>query len=143
MGTTSPPLAQVVSPHFLLFHLPPVDAQVLIRSLSGAISAIIAFYACVRPTATFLVFYVIPCPAWAVVAGLFLFDGYSAYNESVRPIPFSFHVQRLIFFFSFLLCRWVPKSTWLLQRPGVDSAGHVGGLLAGMAYFLRLRLRRF
>lgn len=77
---------------------------------SGAISAIIAFYACVRPTATFLVFYVIPCPAWAVVAGLFLFDGYSAYNES---------------------------------RPGVDSAGHVGGLLAGMAYFLRLRLRRF
>ncbi|KAI0069030.1 rhomboid-domain-containing protein [Artomyces pyxidatus] len=70
---------------------------------SGAIYAVISFYACVSPRTTFLIFGLIPCPAWAFVSGVFLFDSYSAYAE---------------------------------KRQGTDTAGHVGGLLAGIAYFL-------
>ncbi|KAI0723347.1 hypothetical protein C8Q76DRAFT_722547 [Earliella scabrosa] len=75
---------------------------------SGAIYSIISFFACVAPTATFYVFGIVPLPAWAVVTGVFLWDGYSAVNQ---------------------------------QREGTDTAGHIGGLLAGIGYFVAKRLR--
>ncbi|KAI0313818.1 hypothetical protein OF83DRAFT_1175311 [Amylostereum chailletii] len=80
---------------------------------SGAVFAVISFFACVHPRARLLIFFVLPCPAWAAVAGLLALDGYSSMNNS----------------------KW---------RAGVDTAGHVGGILAGIAYWaLRFRLRRF
>jgi hypothetical protein len=56
----------------------------LISPLSAAIYAIVSFFACLQPTTTFLIFGVIPCPAWAWVSGIFLFDGYSALADKVR-----------------------------------------------------------
>ncbi|TBU32095.1 rhomboid-domain-containing protein [Dichomitus squalens] len=77
---------------------------------SGAIYSVISFFACVAPTATFYLFGVLPLPAWGVVTGIFLWDGYSAMNE---------------------------------HRLGTDTAGHIGGLLAGIGYFIAKRFRVF
>ncbi|EJD01069.1 rhomboid-domain-containing protein [Fomitiporia mediterranea MF3/22] len=73
---------------------------------SGAIFAVVSFFACVSPKTTFLIFGVIPAPAWAVVGGFFIWDGLSALSD-----------RRTIF----------------------DGAGHVGGILAGVVYYLAKR----
>ncbi|RDX53167.1 hypothetical protein OH76DRAFT_1376444 [Lentinus brumalis] len=77
---------------------------------SGAIYSVISFFACMSPNATFLLFGIVPMPAWAMVTGIFLYDGYSAVNH---------------------------------QRSGTDTAGHIGGLLAGIGYFIAKRFRIF
>ncbi|KAI0751388.1 hypothetical protein C8Q80DRAFT_1309134 [Daedaleopsis nitida] len=77
---------------------------------SGAIYSIISFYACGSPQTMFLLFGIIPLPAWAFVTGIFLYDGYSAVNQ---------------------------------QRSKTDTAGHIGGLLAGIGYFVARRFRIF
>ncbi|KAI0721848.1 hypothetical protein C8T65DRAFT_704928 [Cerioporus squamosus] len=77
---------------------------------SGAIYSVISFFACVAPNSTFLLFGIVPMPAWAMVTGIFLYDGYSAVNH---------------------------------QRSGTDTAGHIGGLLAGIGYFIARRFRIF
>ncbi|KAH7930312.1 rhomboid-domain-containing protein [Leucogyrophana mollusca] len=77
---------------------------------SGAIMAMIAFYACTFPRNTFYIFFVIPCPAWAFLPGILLFDGYRTLTDA---------------------------------RTTTDTAGHVGGLLTGIAYYAsRVALRR-
>ncbi|KAI0356608.1 hypothetical protein OH77DRAFT_1423549 [Trametes cingulata] len=77
---------------------------------SGAIYSVISFFTCVAPTATFALFGIIPLPAWALVTGIFLYDGYSALHDT---------------------------------RSETDTAGHIGGLLAGMGYYVAKRLRIF
>lgn len=81
--------------------LPPGRSG-LSQGASGSVYAIMSAFACVHPTATFLVFFVIPAPAWAVVSGIFAWD--------------LWHAARL---------------------PGgqIDSAGHVGGILAGILFW--------
>ncbi len=80
------------------------------------------------PRATFLLFGIVPMPAWAFVGGVFLFDSYSAMSEMVRNLSTALLNSRLIHRY--------------LQRKGTDTAGHVGGLLAGIGYYLlRARFR--
>ncbi|SNX85522.1 related to PCP1 - mitochondrial serine protease [Melanopsichium pennsylvanicum] len=69
---------------------------------SGSVYAIMSTFACVHPTATFLVFFVIPAPAWACVTSIFAWDLWHAAN-----------------------------------MPGgkTDSAGHLGGILAGILFW--------
>lgn len=69
---------------------------------SGAVYGILSTFACLNPNATFLLFFVVPVPAWMCVAGLLAWDTYSALN---------------------------PR-----QGDHTDSPGHVGGLLAGVAF---------
>lgn len=69
---------------------------------SGSVYAIMSTFACVHPTATFLIFFVIPAPAWACVSGIFAWDLYHAAGT--------------------------PKGR-------TDSAGHVGGILAGILFW--------
>ncbi|GAA5858174.1 hypothetical protein JCM1840_001071 [Sporobolomyces johnsonii] len=72
---------------------------------SGATYGSIAFFACMFPTTSFLLFFVVPVPAWLCVSGIFAWDLYGA----------------------------------MTRRGGmVDSAGHVGGITAGILFFLRL-----
>ncbi|TFK56067.1 rhomboid-domain-containing protein [Heliocybe sulcata] len=74
---------------------------------SGAIYAVLSFFACVAPTAQLAIFGIVPCPAWVVVGGLFLYDGWlSIQGGSVRT----------------------------------DNAGHVGGMLAGVGYYVLKRM---
>ncbi|KAM0753091.1 rhomboid-domain-containing protein [Meredithblackwellia eburnea MCA 4105] len=71
---------------------------------SGAVYGVMTMFAAAYPRTTFLIFFVVPAPAWAVVSGLFLWDAYSSFN----------------------------------RRGGrTDSAGHVGGIAAGLLWFLR------
>ncbi|KAF9519184.1 hypothetical protein BS47DRAFT_1288692 [Hydnum rufescens UP504] len=75
---------------------------------SGAVYSVLAFYACAFPTTTFLLFFIIPVPAWACMTGLFTWDLYSA----------------------------------IIQKGStIDSAGHVGGILGGVLFYLRMRNR--
>lgn len=77
---------------------------------SGAIMATIALYACAFPRNTFLIFFVIPCPAWVFLPGILLYDGWRSVSD---------------------------------RRSTTDSAGHVGGLLSGIGYYVwRFGLRR-
>ena len=96
---------------------------------SGAIYAVTSFFACVAPNATFALFGVIPLPAWAFVSGIFLWDGYNALVPSVSTHPD--HPP----FSSNLIC-----ST---QGGRTDHAGHIGGLLSGIGFFIAKRLRIF
>ncbi|CDO74035.1 hypothetical protein BN946_scf185043.g85 [Trametes cinnabarina] len=75
---------------------------------SGSIYAVISFFACLAPTTTFLLFGIVPMPAWAFVTGIFLYDGYSALNH---------------------------------MRARTDTAGHIGGLLSGIGFYIAKRLR--
>lgn len=77
---------------------------------SGAVYAVVSFFACVAPTTKFLLFGILPLPAWAVVSGIFLWDGYGTVTN---------------------------------KQTTTDTAGHIGGLLAGMAYFAAKRFRVF
>lgn len=77
---------------------------------SGAIMATIALYACAFPNNTFLIFFVIPCPAWVFLPGILIYDGWRSISD---------------------------------KRTTTDSAGHVGGLLTGVGYYVwRFALRR-
>lgn len=70
--------------------------------------SVISLFACLFPNTTFLLFFIVPVPAWLCVSGIFAWDFYGA----------------------------------LKRRGGMtDSAGHMGGVLAGVAYFLRMRSR--
>lgn len=75
---------------------------------SGAIYATLAFYGAFFPNTTWLLFFVVPMPAWVMIGGLFAYDCYSAV---FRP------------------------------QSGTDSAGHIGGILAGLLAAMRLRRR--
>lgn len=77
---------------------------------SGAMLATIAFYTCAYPRTTFLIFFVVPCPAWAALPGILAFDVYRSVTDA---------------------------------RTTTDIAGHVGGILSGIGFFLwRVALRR-
>ncbi|KAK7695664.1 hypothetical protein QCA50_000300 [Cerrena zonata] len=78
---------------------------------SGAIYSIVALFACLQPTTSFLLFGIVPVPAWAFVAGILAWDGYNAMSPN--------------------------------KKGNTDNAGHVGGILAGIAYYCRLRFLRF
>jgi rhomboid-like protein len=49
----------------------------------GAIYSVVSFFACVYPKATFLIFGIVPCPAWAFVGGIFAYDMYRSLAHSV------------------------------------------------------------
>ena len=75
----------------------------------GALYGVLSFFACLAPRATFLIFGIIPCPAWLCISGVFVWDGYSALTGS---------------------------------RQGTDTAGHIGGLLGGIGYYIfKMRFR--
>lgn len=98
---------------------------------SGAIYSVISFFACVAPTATFALFGIIPLPAWAFVTGIFLYDGYSAVNSKVG-LSICEHYFPLVL-----------TDIIVMQRVATDTAGHIGGLLAGIGYFIAKRFRVF
>lgn len=49
---------------------------------SGAVYGLLSFYAACFPRSTFLLFFVVPVPAWALVSGLFAWDTYSTFNRA-------------------------------------------------------------
>ena len=49
--------------------------------------AVMSFFACVSPQTKFLLFFVVPVPAWALVSGFFLWDGYTTLTDAVCLHP--------------------------------------------------------
>lgn len=78
---------------------------------SGAIYTTLAFYATLFPRSTFLLFFVVPMPAWLLVGGMFGYDFFQAVTG---------------------------------RQSRTDSAGHAGGIVAGVVAGLlfRGRMRR-
>lgn len=91
--------------------------------------ATIALYSCAFPRNTFLIFFIIPCPAWAFLPGVLIYDGWRSFSDQVR-VSDAHAVTRYLFRYN-------------EQRTRTDTPGHVGGLLSGVGYFLwRVALRR-
>lgn len=67
---------------------------------SGAIYGCMAFFGTMFPRSTFLLFFVIPMPAWALLSGVFVWD---LWNTMFNPAS------------------------------RIDGAGHIGGIIAGVA----------
>ncbi|KAF9263677.1 rhomboid-domain-containing protein [Marasmius fiardii PR-910] len=86
----------------------PKEANVHSHGSSGCINGIMAFLACTAPTMRFLIWGIVPVPAWILVSGLFAYDLYGTINRS---------------------------------GSGVDTAGHVGGTIGGVLYYLGIMLR--
>jgi membrane associated rhomboid family serine protease len=87
-------MALVVRSHFfLLFPSPRLTYSNL---YSGAIYALASFFAFAAPHARFLLFFVVPMPAWACIGAIACFDVYNAVTRRVR------HPSIHPFFLSFL-----------------------------------------
>ncbi|KIJ56518.1 hypothetical protein M422DRAFT_149535 [Sphaerobolus stellatus SS14] len=52
-----------------------------VTGASGAIYSVLSFVACAAPRAQFLIFFVVPVPAYACVGGIFAWDLYNAIQE--------------------------------------------------------------
>lgn len=58
---------------------PAMDAN----GASGSIYGTMAYFAAMNPNATFLIFFILPCPAWAAVSGLVAWDLYKTFGRPV------------------------------------------------------------
>ena len=71
-------------------HRPPSTSPLrTLGMVSGAIYALASFFAFAAPRAQFLLFFVVPMPAWACIGGIACFDVYNAFTRRVRRL-FSF-----------------------------------------------------
>ncbi|KAF8520120.1 hypothetical protein JB92DRAFT_2668760, partial [Gautieria morchelliformis] len=68
----------------------------IVHGASGAIYSVISFMACVAPRAKFLVFGIIPVPAWGCVAGLFAYDFFNAVTEKETGISEISHLAGIL-----------------------------------------------
>ncbi|KAK7470867.1 hypothetical protein VKT23_002283 [Stygiomarasmius scandens] len=59
---------------------------------SAAIYSLVSFLACVAPRMTFMIYGIIPVPAWLAVTGLFFIDTYSAVHDKQRGTDTAGHV---------------------------------------------------
>ncbi|KZT26933.1 rhomboid-domain-containing protein [Neolentinus lepideus HHB14362 ss-1] len=66
------------------------------QGASGAIYSVISFFACVAPRAELLIFGIVPCQAWIVVGGLFLYDGWLSINGGGGKIDNAGHVGGML-----------------------------------------------
>lgn len=55
-------------------------------TVSGAIYALASFFAFAAPRAQFLLFFVVPMPAWACISAIACFDVYNAFTRQVRRL---------------------------------------------------------
>ncbi|KAH0839677.1 hypothetical protein J3R83DRAFT_598 [Lanmaoa asiatica] len=63
---------------------------------SGAIMATIALYSCAFPRNTFLIFFVIPCPAWVFLPGVLVYDGWRSFSDQVCLLVTDYVVDRAL-----------------------------------------------
>ncbi|KAI0269242.1 hypothetical protein BC834DRAFT_619780 [Gloeopeniophorella convolvens] len=62
---------------------------------SGAVYSLASFFAFAMPRSKFLLFFVLPMPAWACIGGIACFDVYNAITHRVRGLDSAGHVGGL------------------------------------------------
>ncbi|KAF8271790.1 hypothetical protein EI94DRAFT_1720027 [Lactarius quietus] len=62
---------------------------------SGAIYSLASFFALAAPRAQFLLFFVLPMPAWACIGGIACFDVYNAFTRKFPSLDSAGHVGGL------------------------------------------------
>ncbi|THV03304.1 rhomboid-domain-containing protein [Dendrothele bispora CBS 962.96] len=62
---------------------------------SAAIYSVVSLLACVAPRMTFMIYGIIPVPAWLAVTGIFAIDSYSAVHDKQRGTDTAGHVAGL------------------------------------------------
>lgn len=67
-------------------------AQRFVLGASGAISGVLSFFAMANPRSTILMFFVVPMPAWAAVAGIVGYDMYLALAHPNGTIAAAAHL---------------------------------------------------
>ncbi|THH33711.1 hypothetical protein EUX98_g399 [Antrodiella citrinella] len=72
---------------------------------SGAVSAVIAFLTCLNPHTTFLLFGVVPMPAYVLVGGLLAYDGYNTWFDAKNGVDAAAHVGGLAAGFAYFFRR--------------------------------------
>ena len=96
---------------------------------AGAIYALASFFAFAAPNARFLLFFVVPMPAWACIGAIACFDVYNAFTRRVRaeipPTPSRALSLRLlsctVLHFGLGRTRWWTNG-W---RPLLDNANKI------------------
>lgn len=71
-------ISSLPSPNLVEYSLTDSDL------LAGAIYALASFFAFAAPNARFLLFFVVPMPAWACIGAIACFDVYNAVTRRVR-----------------------------------------------------------
>lgn len=84
---------------------------------SGSTIALVTCFTCIRPREWFLFYFIIPVPAWILVPGLFMYDLWGIFGSD-------------------------PNKAWWSKDTVIDSAGHIGGFIAGRLFWI-YKLRRF
>ena len=100
--------------------------------------AVMSFFACVSPQTKFLLFFVVPVPAWALVSGFFLWDGYTTLTDAVRLHP-TLPLSLIKVYLTNQYLRYSYLLSGATQNTKINGAGHVGGMLAGGVYYLLKR----
>jgi len=84
---------------------------------SGSIIAIVTCFSLIKPKEWLLFMFFIPVPARILIPGLFMYDLYGIFGSE-------------------------PNKAWWNKNIVIDSAGHIGGFIAGRLYWI-YKLRRF
>ncbi|PWN38401.1 rhomboid-domain-containing protein, partial [Meira miltonrushii] len=84
---------------------------------SGSIIAIVTCFSSIKPRATFLFYFILPVQARLLIPALLLYDLWGMFGTE-------------------------PHKTLWDKNTFVDSAGHVGGIIAGRLYWI-FKLKRF
>jgi len=104
---------------------------------SGAVSAITMFSVCVNPRATFMLWMVLPVPAIVFGVGYVAYDLWGAYTGTSNTGVLLLGLCVLVGLCSH--ARW--WQCCVSGQHGTAHAGHLGGALAGVAYYLLIRKR--
>eukprot|EP01132_Coremiostelium_polycephalum_P003851 gene3851-4798_t len=86
--------SKVKNPFSNIFTLQSFNRPQQVHALgaSGAINGVLAAFACLYPRATFLIFGIVPVPAWLCVGGFIAYDAYHEYKRSNTGIGHSAHL---------------------------------------------------
>ncbi|KAL1744398.1 hypothetical protein HDZ31DRAFT_38746, partial [Schizophyllum fasciatum] len=63
---------------------------------SGAIDAVLGFLACAAPRMTFMIYGIVPVPAWLAVGGFFAYDLYGTVADNRPGVGTAAHVSGII-----------------------------------------------
>jgi len=78
------------------WHRAKDDNRYSSHGASGAIYAVLSFFACVAPKTVFYVYGIVPVPAWAIIPGVLLWDTWGSLSNKKSGTDHSGHVGGIL-----------------------------------------------